>query len=400
MEPVEAITLRLAAGESEARSDPVIPTGPTAPSRLTIRRQSAILSVLPFFPSVFAYCYRTDPLPVESHRMPWSLADMLGQGPVLDRLRREFTANRAAHAYMFESPPGTGKTTLARGLAARVLCDNPDPDGNACGVCRACHMLHGGNHPDYLELPRDMAELRIARFINRERAGSTETVDHPPVLSFLRMKPVEGSRRIAVIPDAERMRPESANAFLKTLEEPPGDALIILTVNSRDRLPATISSRCRRIGLMPLPTETVRDELVRRTGITAEDAAELAVAAEGSLGVGLSLANGEVVDFWRWLDREAFARPGALEAERLADGWTRAARGRGYPAATRKTPGPARPRPPRAARGRLRRDGPPADRVAKALDVLYTAADQIVKNVKPDLVLLGAAFEIMAILKG
>ncbi|MCC8116143.1 MAG: DNA polymerase III subunit [Planctomycetes bacterium] len=332
--------------------------------------------------------------------MPWSLADMLGQEPVLDRLRREFAANRAAHAYMFESPPGTGKTTLARGLAAWVLCADPAPDGAACGACRPCHMLQNGNHPDYLELPRDTAELRIARFINRERAGSTETVDHPPVLPFLRMKPVEGARRLAVIPDAERMRPESANAFLKTLEEPPGDALIILTVNSRDRLPATIASRCRRIGLMPLSTETVRDELIRRTGLPPEDAAELAVAAEGSLGVGLSLAQGEVVEFWRWLDGEAFSRPGAFEAERLADGWKRFGSGGGDNAGKRKNALAALDLSALALRRLLRRDGPPAERVAKALDVLYTAADQIVKNVKPDLVLLGAAFEIMAILKG
>ncbi|MCC8165455.1 MAG: hypothetical protein LIQ31_04755, partial [Planctomycetes bacterium] len=144
----------------------------------------------------------------------------------------------------------------------------------------------------------------------------------------------------------------------------------------------------------------VRDELVNRTGMALEDAAELAVAAEGSLGVGLSLANGDVVEFWRWLDREAFSRPGALEAERLADGWKRFGSGAGDNAGKRKNALAALDLSALALRRLLRRDGPPAERVGKALEVVYRAADQIVKNVKPDLVLLGAAFEIMAILKG
>lgn len=328
--------------------------------------------------------------------MAWSLADLLGQDEVLARLNKEFAAGRMAHAYMLEGARGTGKTTLARGMAARLFCQTPGPSGAACGACRPCILLAHGNHPDYLELPRDPAELRIGRFV--ERTGGAETVEHQPLLPFLRLKPVEGGWRVAVIPDAERMRQESANAFLKTLEEPPGKTLIILTVNARDRLPATVSSRCRRIGMQPLPPETIRRELESRGIASGEDARELALAAEGSLGTAVELSSGEVLELWRWLENEAFVNPGAVVAQQMADAWLSYGTGGGDNAGKRKSALAALDLTALALRRRLRAGLEP-EKGAAALAALWTAADQVVKNVRPDLVLLSAAFEVMAALR-
>ena len=328
--------------------------------------------------------------------MAWSLADMLGQEETLVRLDREFAAGRMAHAYMLEGAAGTGKTTMARGMAARLLCLSPGRLGYACGECRHCILLAHGTHPDYLELPREPAELRIGRFA--ERSGGTENIDHQPLLPFLRLKPVEGKWRVAIVPDAERMRQEAANAFLKTLEEPPGQTLIVLTVNARDRLPATVASRCRRIGVRPLPAETICGELEVRGVASGEDAQELALAAEGSLGTALRLSSGEVLEFWRWLESEAFASPGAASAQRLADVWLEYGSDSGDNAGKRQNALAALDITALALR-RCLRSGLDPEKGATALGVLWTAADQITRNVRPDIVLLSAAFEAMAALR-
>ncbi|MDR1520024.1 MAG: hypothetical protein LBU23_07775 [Planctomycetota bacterium] len=328
--------------------------------------------------------------------MPWSFADVLGQEEAVSRLNREFALGRTAHAYMLEGAEGAGKLTLARAMAGRLFCREPNAGGAACGVCRPCRLLAGGNHPDYLELPRDPVELRLGRFL--ERQGGAETVEHQPLLPFLRLKPTEGSWRAAVIPAAERMRAEAANAFLKTLEEPPGQALILLTVNSRDSLPPTIASRCRRLGVRPLPAAAVAAELTRRLGIDGREAEELAEAAEGALGKALELAGSQTLDFWRWLDREAFDSPGVLSAKALADAWLGYGSKNSESGEKRKNALAALDLTALALRRRLRRGLSPG-RAGKALDILWLAGEQTRLNVRPDVVLLSAAFEVMAALR-
>jgi DNA polymerase-3 subunit delta' len=327
----------------------------------------------------------------------WSLADVIGQEANVARLNREMATGRLAHAYMFEGREGTGKLTLVHGLVGRLFCQRPAANGDACQTCRPCLMLAHGEHPDYLELSREPAELLIGRFLERSGAAR-ETVDHQPLLPFLRLKPVEGGRRIAVIPDAERMRAEAANAFLKTLEEPPGQTLILLTVGARDRLPATITSRCRRLGVRPLSEAAIAGELEKRGVASGDDARELAVTAEGSLGAALALASGETLEFWRWLDSQAFASPGAAAAQDLAEAMIAYGGASGDHAGKRRNARAALDLAATALRRRLRGGGDP-DGTAKALGVLWTAAEQVGRNVRPDLVLLSAAFEVMSALR-
>lgn len=327
--------------------------------------------------------------------MSWTFASCLGQSLIIDRLVHEIHTGRFAHAYMFEGAPGVGKLTLAHALTAFVLCSNRQ-NNDACGVCRSCRLLASGNHPDYLELPRDTTELLIARFV--ERTIQIESQTDEPLLTFLRLKPVECSLRVAVIPDAERMRPEAANAFLKTLEEPPGHSLILLTTSNRDRLPATVASRCRRLGLSLLPSEVIARDLTERNLASAEDASQIAIAAEGSLGSALRLSGADTLEFWRWLDEEAFTRPGPASAKKLADAMLL------YGSASSDTPGKRRKALEALDLGALAlrrglRKGMAPRGVSQSLDALWTAADQIVKNVRPDLVLLSASFEVMAALR-
>ncbi len=256
--------------------------------------------------------------------------------------------------------------------------------------------------PYYLELPREGAELRIGRFVERE--GATETVEHQPLLPFLRLRPVEGKGRVAVIPDAERLRAEAANAFLKTLEEPPGQTLLLLTVNARDRLPATVASRCRRVLVRPLPGDVLAREIAARGIAPEEEAQALAVTAEGSLGLAERLAGEETPAFWRWLLEEAFAKPGAGAAEALADalaGYAGAGAGTGgTESAGKRANALAALDLAALALRRKMREGAEGERVANALDALWTAGERIALNVKPEAALLSASFAVMAALRG
>ncbi len=215
----------------------------------------------------------------------------------VDSLRMSFERNRLNHAYLLEGPEGVGRVTLARALAARYLCHSPR-DNDACGGCKSCVMLKGGSHPDYLELPREDNDLGIRHFVDRSGGDAPE---HTPVLDFMRLRPMLQAGKVCVIPDAERMNDASANAFLKTLEEPPENSLIILTTSARDRVLGTIVSRCRRVGLAPLAEFELGAALVELKGIEPSQARLLAALSEGSLGIALQMNDGEMVENWNWL---------------------------------------------------------------------------------------------------
>lgn len=323
--------------------------------------------------------------------MKWSFSTLVGQDAAIGRLRNERKKNRVSHAYLFEGVPGTGRQSMARGYAGEILCLS----GTACGECRPCRLLDRGVHPDVLELPREPRELRLARMV--ERSGPVD-VEHEPLLSFLHLKPVEGDRRVVIIPDAERLRSEAANAFLKTLEEPPGQALLLLTTSARDRLLPTIVSRCRREATLPLSEAVVTKLVVERAGVDEASAFSAARAAEGSLGLALRLVEGETLATWRWLDEEAFQETTVGGAERLVTGWLERM-GRGKDSGEKRSIATELLDLSALSIRRRMRSGLPAVAGAAALEVLWTAGEQILLNVKPELAMSAAAMETMAALR-
>ncbi|HPM22372.1 MAG TPA: DNA polymerase III subunit delta' [Phycisphaerae bacterium] len=205
-------------------------------------------------------------------------------------LRRALRSGRTHHAYLFEGPAGVGKELAARALAAQLLCEDDQRavDADPCGRCPACRVFAAGNHPDFHLIHRGLHKLHPEPKIRRQK-GLFLVID--VVRHFLiepaTMKPTQGRRRVFVIRDAERMNDEAQNALLKTLEEPPGTACLILVTSSADRLLPTIRSRCQRIPFGLLPTTFVARELQSRAGLDPTDARALAGLADGRLGVAL-----------------------------------------------------------------------------------------------------------------
>jgi len=197
------------------------------------------------------------------------LAEIKGQNRVIETLKRSISANRVAHAYLFEGQDGCGRRTTALALIQALFCKEPF-DGDACNNCSHCRKLASGNHPD-LHL---LAPLPDKRDISIEQVRELQQV--------LSLRPFEAHRKACLIEPAERMNEKSANALLKTLEEPPGHAIIILLTRHADLLLSTIRSRCQHIRFSPLGDDTVFDLLIQQ-GVNAAKAALLAPLAEGSM---------------------------------------------------------------------------------------------------------------------
>lgn len=327
----------------------------------------------------------------------WGFSGVLGQEHARGELQQSIARNRLNHAYLIEGQAGTGRLTLARALAARFLCVNPIGEGDttdACGTCKHCLLLKAGNHPDYLELPREARELRIRRFV--ERDGGTEEVNHPPVLEFMRLKPMMEHGRVCVIPDAERMNQEAANAFLKTLEEPPAGSLILLTCAARDRVLGTIVSRCRRVGLSPLPEALVARAL-EAEGVTPEEARELAALCEGSLGVAKELREGQTREDWRWLTG-ALAEPTPARAIKLGEEMVERIKAGKTGEEKRREALKLFDLTALCIRRRLR-EGLDPRCAAAALKGLWQAGERLAANVRPELVIYNAALDTLAAMK-
>ena len=207
-------------------------------------------------------------------------ADILGHDRVVEVLRRSLRNGKTAHSYLFEGVQGCGRKKTALALIQALFCTGLPDD--ACGVCSSCRKIEGGNHPD-IHL---IAPLPDKRDISIEQLRD---IQHE-----LSLRPYEAPRKACIIDPAERMSVNAANSLLKTLEEPPGNALIILLSENAGMLLATVRSRCQIFRFAPLSPEHVLT-LLERNGMTPEAAALVAPMAGGSLKRALELDNEALV---------------------------------------------------------------------------------------------------------
>jgi hypothetical protein len=187
------------------------------------------------------------------------------------------------HALLFLGPSGVGKSTLADDVGAALLCQHPDPTHRPCRACRACRAFEHGNHPDVHRLAPTGAG-NVIPIGGREERGVRDLVRD------LALLPVEGGARVAIITAADRMTEDAQSAFLKTLEEPPIGAILILTAADEERLLPTIRSRAVRIRLGPLGRRDVEGILVDANLADAPLAARLARVSAGRPGDAVALA--------------------------------------------------------------------------------------------------------------
>lgn len=197
-----------------------------------------------------------------------ALRDVIGHGGTVRLLARLVDRGRLPHAIVLEGPAGCGRRTLARTLAAALLCPERR-DGDACGVCTHCAQAAAGTHPDISELP-GMRESPSGLPVDAARE-TAEAAASSPLL---------GVGKAIIVPDAERLRGASSNALLKILEEPPPRTTLILTAVASASLLGTIRSRAQSYRLQAL-TQNETAALLQRQGVPRERAASIAAGGGG-----------------------------------------------------------------------------------------------------------------------
>ncbi len=176
---------------------------------------------------------------------PSTFSDLAGQEHVGNTLRQAVMQGRVSHSYLFCGTRGSGKTTTARVLAKAVNCLNPQ-QGDPCDECAICVSINEGRNLDIIEL--DAASNRGVEEIREIR-------------DKVHFQPAQNRRKVYIIDEAHMLTREASNAFLKTLEEPPGHVIFILCTTEADRLLPTILSRCQRYDFRRLPGQTIYDRL-------------------------------------------------------------------------------------------------------------------------------------------
>ena len=214
-------------------------------------------------------------------------ASIFGHAQLVALLRQAVSRRRVPQSLIFAGPEGVGKRAIAMALAQAVNCPRAK-DGDACGECPTCLRIARGQHSDVTLVDQgDEPSIKIQ--VIRDR-----------ILATIGYRPFEASRRVYIIDPADAMTDGAQDALLKTLEEPPAAAMIVLVTAYPDSLAATIRSRCRRLRFGPLSDADVARVLVERAGVAALPARTLASAAGGSVSRALAEQAGELED-----DRDA-----------------------------------------------------------------------------------------------
>lgn len=210
---------------------------------------------------------------------PATFRSVVGQKELTATLRNSIKSGRLANAYLFCGPRGVGKTSCARIFARTVNCQNPTPEGEACGVCESCRAIEKGVSYNLMELD----------------AASNNSVDNiREIIEQVAIPPQVGKYRIFIIDEVHMLSSAAFNAFLKTLEEPPSYAIFILATTEKHKVIPTILSRCQIYDFKRITVDDMIDHLeyvAGQEGITADRKALGVIArkADGAMRDALSI---------------------------------------------------------------------------------------------------------------
>ncbi len=204
----------------------------------------------------------------------------VGHEIVIGALTNHIMSGRLRHAYLFSGPPSIGKSTLATDFAKAICCT--DNLGIPCGVCRPCRLISASKHPDVVEINPNTS----GKSIMRERLSVD---DIRSAIYRFTLNPVELNRRVAIINNFETASKLASDAILKTLEEPPGETIFIISTDNAASLAETILSRCVVFRLNPIPFTVVEKALINSWGANDQKARFLARISGGRIGWAIRL---------------------------------------------------------------------------------------------------------------
>jgi len=220
-------------------------------------------------------------------------ADILGQDPAVETLRRALASGRLHHAYRFEGPPGVGKEIAAFALAQALVCERGGAEGSCqCGACRRAVTFsseepHVPLHPDVVLIERGLYRSVLGSGASEATGIGIEQIRRV-VLDRVGFSPHEGRALVFIVRHAEELTVQAANALLKTLEEPHDKTYFVLVTSRPTRLLDTIRSRTLPVRFGPLPDSVVA-EILRKRGLDPK----VASLAQGDAALALELAEAD-----------------------------------------------------------------------------------------------------------
>ncbi len=207
--------------------------------------------------------------------MDYQWKSIVGHEWAVELLSGEIEHGRVGHAYLITGPDHIGKTSLARSFAQALNCRAITPNERPCEQCRACMLIAADRH----------ADIRLIRPEVTGRGKQTLKIESIRELQRdLALANYEAQYKVAILKDFDAATNSAANAFLKTLEEPPGHVILLLTARDADTLLPTISSRCRTLGLRPLSAPLIEEHLQTRWQVAPDMAQLLTRLSDGRLG--------------------------------------------------------------------------------------------------------------------
>ncbi len=211
--------------------------------------------------------------------------NIVGHDWAVEMLSGAMAHDRIGHAYLITGPSQIGKTTLARTFAQALNCMEAEAE-RPCGNCRPCQLIANNRHPD-IQLVEPELSGRGKLTLKIETIRELQ--------QNLNLSTYEARTKVAILKRFDAATIGASNAFLKTLEEPPQNVVLILTANDADTLLPTISSRCRTIKLRPLSADLIEQSLTTRWQVDGETAHLLAHLADGRLGWAVQAAQDDTI---------------------------------------------------------------------------------------------------------
>ncbi|WP_313074335.1 DNA polymerase III subunit delta' [Lacrimispora sp.] len=205
--------------------------------------------------------------------------DIIGHEKIKEHLQKAIESDHVSHAYILTGETGMGRKSLANAFSMTLLCERGKSD--PCMECHACKQVMTNNHPDLI-------------FVTHEKPGSIGVDDiRGQINDTIMIRPYSSYYKIYIVDEAEKMTVQAQNALLKTIEEPPSYAIIMLLTTNQEAFLPTILSRCVQLKLKPQTDAVVKSYLMGSLGIKESRADIYAAFARGNLGRAIHLASSE-----------------------------------------------------------------------------------------------------------
>lgn len=204
-------------------------------------------------------------------------ADVIGHDGPKRKIRTALARQTIGHAYLFSGDEGIGKRLMAVQFAQALSCETPPSSSqpDSCGQCRACHQVAAGTYPDVLLIQPEQEKANPQIKIEQVREIERHMI----------YRPLFSSHKVCIIDDADRLTTSAANAFLKTLEDPPEHSLFILVTSQPLRLLATVRSRCLTLRFSSATSTQFEGALALKQAVAGDDAKFLAQISGNRIGV-------------------------------------------------------------------------------------------------------------------